>query len=176
METNKNIVDFMKPRERESISDDYLNGLVSNVMFSVNEKESKKIVPFYKKAIVWFSSAAAVVLIIVSIKSFNQSATISSDFNAVSKSELLAYINENIEDFDPEFLVKHVPVEYEQGSLDEVVLEIGNGVSEPSTKEAVVHPSLDKEFDKINKEDVLDYLKEEGLNYEDLQEFPDLVE
>lgn len=177
METNKNIVDFMKPRERESISDDYLNGLVSQVMSAVKEERPIKIVPFYKKTVFWFSNVAAVILIFVLIQFNNQPDQIVCDFDSVSQSELLAYIDDNIEDFDQDLLLTHVPekslvVSTRESILQEIKFENTKATPEKDMQKTTSF-DLDQ-FNTIKKEDILDYLEEEELNYEDLQESQDL--
>lgn len=175
MDTNKNIVNFMKPRERESISDDYLNGLVSHVMSAVKEEKPIKIIPFYKKTIFWFSNVAALILIFILIQFNNQPTTIAVDFNSVSQKELLAYIEDNIEDFDQELLMSYLPVKNENLLIDQETKESESSSSEGSTNENKEESSFDKnQFNKISKEDILDYLDEEELNYEDLQDSPEI--
>lgn len=177
METNKNIVDFMKPRERESISDNYLNGLVSNVMATVQQQETVKIIPFYKKTVFWLSNVAAVIVLVILIQFNRQSTTVVCDFDSVSETELLAYVEDNIEDFDQELLMHYVSLKKENVFMDEKMDKPENVSSDVSK----THTELTKEskfdknqFNEINKEDILDYLEEEELNYDDLQESQDL--
>lgn len=170
MKTNKNIVDFMKPRERESISDDYLDSLASNVMHISKVHKPVKIVPLYKKPIFWISNVAAVILIFVLIKFNTQSNIIECDFDSVSKSELLAYINENIEDFDQELLMSYVPLKSHNSFENEALTKKESVTEDSKNKEIIEDTKFDKDqFNKINKEDILDYLDQEELNYEDLE-------
>lgn len=170
MKTDKSIIDFMKPRERESISDDYLDSLVSNVMHITKVHKPIKIVPFYKKTIFWISNIAAVILIFILIKFNTQPNTIECNFDAVSKSELLAYIDENIEDFDQEMLMSYVPLKNQENFESEVLTIKENVIDDSKNEQIIEEPRFDKEqFNKINKKDILDYLDQEGLNYEDLE-------
>lgn len=165
----------MKPRERESISDDYLNGLLSNVMATVKEEQPIKVIPFYKKTVFWLSNVAAVILIIVLVQFNSKPTTVACDFNSISQTELLAYIENNIEDFDQELLMSYVPLKQENSFIDEGTTKLNNTVSDIPCSENVKESNFDKnQFNSINKEDILDYLDEEELNYEDLQESPEI--
>lgn len=198
METDKNIVDFMKPKERESISDSYFEGLVSKTIAEVKKQEIKKVVPIYKKAIFWFSSTAAIFAIFVTIKSFNKTNEIQScNFNAVSQSELLAYIDENIEDFDQELLMEYMREKsIFQGGENGDFVNAHAGLSHAGSSHAgtfretsvrgwdeIQSNSMDQKnqkkttedlFNEIDKKDILEYLNDEELNVEDLQESVDL--
>lgn len=162
MENDKNIVDFIKPREREEISDAYFDNMAS-IIASTNKKTIvKKLIPVYKKPTFWLTSIAAVFIGLIVLRNFSsEEIQLSSNLSSLSQSELLAYVDENIDNFDQDLLVKYMPFNETE------ISEVEKASTNSQTKSTIEKVEL---FEDINKEDVLKYLSSEELTIEDLED------
>ncbi len=168
MEENKNIVEFLKPREREVIEDSYFENMVSVIVAGNPKKEPAKIIPLYQRKSFWISSAAAVAILFVAIRFMNQSGSINPDFDSLSHSELTAYIDHNIEDFDQELLAQYVHVETNAVQAKvESDQHLNSSVPNNELEKSV---SRDDLFEGIDQKDILEYLNHQEMNVDDLEE------
>ena len=165
MEKEKNIVDFLKPRERESLDNAYFENLAASIVSAHPKVETKKIIPFYKKTTFWISSIAAVFIGLIALNTFTSTSEKTYDFNSVSHSELMAYVEDNIDEFDQDLLVKYIPVESPTKMKAKELIE------QKTTIEKVQVNSKSKTvlFDDLQKEDILNYLDAEELGIDDLE-------
>jgi hypothetical protein len=163
MKTNKDIIDFIQPRKREEIGDDYFNNLTAKIILENNKNSKSKIVTFYKKPIFWMSSVAAILIVMLIVRINENSIVNECDFNSVSNPELMAYVEDNIDEFDTEILGEYLPVE-----LDTQNIKKENKIQESKIGNKEVDSDVDL-FENLEKSDVLDYLDEEELTIEDLE-------
>lgn len=165
MEKEKNIVDFLKPRERESLDNAYFENLAASIVSAHPKVEAKKIIPLYKKTTFWISSIAAVFIGLIALNTFTSSSEKTYNFNSVSHSELMAYVEDNIDEFDQDLLVKYIPVE---SSTKIIAKEL---IDQKTATEKVQVKSKSKTvlFDDLQKEDILNYLDAEELSIDDLE-------
>ena len=165
MEKEKNIVDFLKPRERESLDNAYFENLAASIVSAHPKVETKKIIPLYMKTTFWISSIAAVFIGLIALNTFTSSPEKTYNFNSVSHSELMAYVEDNIDEFDQDLLVKYIPVESSTKMKAKELIE------QKTTIEKVQVNSKSKTvlFDDLQKEDILNYLDAEELSIDDLE-------
>ena len=165
MEKEKNIVDFLKPREREFIDNAYFDNLAASIISTHPKVETKKIIPLYKKTTFWISSIAAVFIGLIALNTFTSSSEKMYNFNSISHSELMAYVDDNIDEFDQDLLVKYIPVESPIKTKAKELIE------QKTVTEKVQVNSKSKTvlFDDLQKEDILNYLDSEELSIDDLE-------
>ena len=165
MEKEKNIVDFLKPREKESLDNAYFDNLAASIISAHPKVETKKIIPLYKKTTFWISSIAAVFIGLIALKTFTSSSEKTYNFNSVSHSELMAYVEDNIDEFDQDLLIKYIPVESPTKMKAKELIE------QKTATEKVQVNSKSKTvlFDDLQKEDILNYLDAEELSIDDLE-------
>jgi hypothetical protein len=165
MEKEKNIVDFLNPRERESLDNAYFDNLASSIISAHPKVETKKIIPLYKKTTFWISSIAAVFIGLIALKTFTSPSEKTYNFNSVSHSELLAYVDDNIDEFDQDLLVKYISIE------SPTKIKAKELIEQNITTEKVKVNSIPKKvlFDDLQKEEILNYLDSEELSIDDLE-------
>ena len=162
MENDKNIVDFLKPREREEISDAYFDNMASIITNTNKKTIVKKLTPIYKKPIFWLTSIAAVFIGLIVLRNFSsEEIQLSANLSSPSQSELLAYVDENIDNFEQDLLVKYIPIDETE------ISELKKTSPNNQTNWTIENVEL---FEDINKEDVLQYLSSEELTLEDLED------
>ena len=162
MENNKNILDFIKPREREDISDAYFENMASRITSENKKTIVKKLTPTYKKPIFWLSSIAAVFIGLIVLGFFSsEEIQLSSHLSSPTQSELLAYVDENIDNFDQDILMRYIPLN--ENEIPEVKEETSNGHTNSKIEKIQL-------LEDINKEDVLQYLSSEELTIADLED------
>lgn len=167
MEEQKDIFDFIEKRKTEMPDQSYFENLSKSVIAS-QEKKKAKIVPLFKRPATWLSVAAAAVLVFMVVK-FNSPADVvftDSDSLAglddVSREEILAYVNDNIDDFDVELIAEFVPA----NQLDDDYSDLESELFEDQEEDPIESVS----FDNITKEDILEYLEEDDLDFSDLDD------
>lgn len=175
MEDKKDIFDFIEKRPVETPDTSYFKGLADKVLVEVAEDatESKtRIVPLYKRPTVWLSGVAAAILVafllLPSAPKTNNGTNV--NFKSLSKKEVLAYVDENIEDFEEELLMEFIPTEN---------IEVVSTFT-PTTEEAVdpietlvetETQNLQESLESISNEEILEYLEGEGMDSEDDDDF-----
>ncbi|MES2554691.1 MAG: hypothetical protein V4604_00995 [Bacteroidota bacterium] len=164
MNTNEqHIIDELKKGTTPVPADDYFAQLKQNIFDQL--EPTVKIVPLYRKS--WFiTTVAASIALIVSITFFfdsnetPQPAVATVDWNSVSRDEVLAYIDENIDDFETEALAQQL------NSIPDWTADIRTtsiGTTKPGKED-----KYDKLFKDVDKQDILEYLEEEDIDLEEL--------
>lgn len=154
MENPNNIFNQVKARKVNVPDADYFNRLADSV---IEQKAIKtKVIPMYKKPLIWLTSAAAVVAVLVV---FNYAETNEPPMNLklalseISTDEILAYVNENVDDFDTDLIMEAVPE--------------NNSFANSEVKE-VKSPQSIISFETISDSEIMEYLLDEDI---DLDEF-----
>jgi hypothetical protein len=173
MEEKKDIFDFIEKRPIETPDADYFKNLADTVIAKAADapvKSEAKIIPLYRRPVFWLSSAAAAVLVAFLLLPENPNiipTTIAGDpFQDLSKKEVLAYVDENIEDFDEDLLAEFIPVSQLDMNpmVDTETQESENPIEtiiETETQE------LQESLESISQDEILQYLQEEGFDSED---------
>jgi len=176
MADKKDIFEFIKKRPSETPDSDYFDSLADSVLSKVSEEnasenkssDSAKIIPLYRRPAFWLSGAAAAILVVFLMLPDKKSPVIDNgepSFEDLSKSEVLAYVDYNIEDFDVELLAEFIPANklnteaYIDKTIEETTLE-----TETS------NPDLEESLESISPQEILEYLETEGLDPDDLED------
>ncbi|GEM_PF-2992945 len=167
METKKDILDFLKPRERETLNSDYFSNMASNAIVQANLQKQKTKARIIRRTFYWVSSIAAIIFLILRVETIDS--TVKCDFNSISTSELYSYIDNNIDDFDENLLIHYLKIEptdttKKSNSNNEIKIN-PNQSSEINNSQIKSDP-----FENINEEDILKYLENEGVSEEELEE------
>ncbi|NRA11122.1 MAG: hypothetical protein HRT57_04100 [Crocinitomicaceae bacterium] len=162
MNEEKDIFDFIEKRKVDMPNKAYFDNMAQSVI----DSQKTKIIPLYKRPITWISTAAAAILVFL-IVNFNSPddlpivpPQVASD--ELSKEELLAYVDENIDEFDVEMIAEFVPMD----ELNAKYEEFQNEMFEDEDADPLESITLEN----ITKEDILEYLNDEDLDFSDLEE------
>lgn len=160
MEDNKDILRFINPKKQDIPDEGYFNELARNLIAD-RSKSVKRVIPLYKRpAFKWFAAAAVIlpIVLFVTIKSNNQksSSEILLGLNEIPKSEIKAYILNNIEEFKEEDIIEFVDIK----TIDNF------RASAVSLKTS----DNDKLFNSISKDDIRIYFDEEEIDLEELED------
>lgn len=159
---NKYIIDDLEVNQVQIPSEDYFEALKMNILGQIDQNGLKqngqaKIIPLYKRWYVW-SSAAAILLFAILFSWNNPNTTEGStpiNLSSVSDEEIYEYLNQHIEDIDPETIAVHLGSDKLNQNQQEEVSEM----NKKGFNQSVSTPTL---FENIQDEEILDYLKEES--------------
>ncbi|MCR9171657.1 MAG: hypothetical protein NXI10_04145 [bacterium] len=187
MEEKKDIFDFIEKRPIETPDSSYFKDLADKVITdasasrlrsmpsesdqinSATNHQKSKIVPLYRKPIVWISGVAAAVLVAVLLipdSSNPRTEVIPTSSLEPSKAEVLAYVNDNIDDFDEELLVEYIAMK----NLDAATStsqEVEEDAEPLETMIKTETKELQESLQNISDEEILEYLESEGALEED---------
>ncbi len=160
METPKELFDHLKARPVETPDASYFEALAQAVI----EQEKPRVIPLYKRPIVWMTAAAAAIALLVIFRPADAPVeeNVLLALNEISHEDVFNYVDEHIDEFEIEMLAEAIPSE----NIEPVSLTTPEPVATPV--ETVPETTLD--FDEINKDDILDYLESEGLDVYELDD------
>lgn len=171
METNKrHIIDELKRQQTELPDDAFFDRIKADVLKRVAEETSTpvaKVVPIYRRMWLVGSVAAGLALLLALPFLFReeQPQTVQQakvTWEDVSRDELLAYIDDNIADFDEELLAQHLDSIPHWKTTTSVTYYAGR-----ASKNVRVEKEEKNLFENIEKEEILEYLEEEAIDLED---------
>src|SRR5690606_32203440 len=116
-----------------------------------------KVVPLYKKPVLWITSVAATIALIIV---FNMNASnektfnIQLAFNEVSTNEIISYVDENIDEFE----LSEITVAIPESKLNE--MEKSQAVSSDNESNL--------SFENISGEEIIEYLLDEDVELDEL--------
>ncbi len=161
MKENEDIFEHLKKRKIETPSKDYFDALAASVL----EKESKetKVIPIGRKIFYWATAAAAILVIGFFLFNIPQQTetNILAQLDDVSTEELIAYVDENIDDFDTDQLGETLSDEEIDKLDEELSLEMSD-ISYVESSESI-------SFEDIDEQDILDYLELEDIDLDELE-------
>lgn len=155
MENPNNIFDQVQKRKITVPESVYFNAMAESII----SQQAPKIIPLYKKPLAWISSAAAVALIAITIQlsaSTEESLNWQSDLNDIPRETILAYVTENIDDYEIDEIAEIIP--------EEIIQDIE--VFQPVT----IKSESNLSFDHISNEEIMEYLLEEGIDMDEMNE------
>lgn len=159
----KHIVDELEVKIVPQPEEFYFLQLKERILQELPEHPTAKIIPIYKRWYFW-SGAAAAVLVLFTLNTFqnvNTQKTNELDFSSVSKEEVLNYLHENIEELEDHELVEHVTIasNWTDSTAHEII--------QPATKQTVSEKE-EPLFQNIEREEILEYLKNEDISVDEL--------
>lgn len=161
MKENEDIFEHLKKRKIETPSKDYFDALATSII----EQESKetKVIPIGRKVLYWSTATAAI--LVVGFFLFNipqqQNTNILAQLEDVSTEELIAYVDENIDDFDTDHLGETLS--------DDEIEKLDNELSPEMSDISFIESTESISFDNIDEQDILDYLELEDIDLDDLE-------
>lgn len=162
MENKDELSEHVIKTERPNLPKDYFNSLTENVMSKVKLEPKTKVISFYKKPLFWIVSTAASICVLIGVSYFLKNLN-ELTFDSLSKSEVLAYVENNIDDFDEELIVE---------VMSESSFNFGDTTKKTSN---LKQPTIQKEkgtlsFESLSEEEILEYLNSQELSLEELEE------
>ena len=165
----KNILSQLNKVPVQVPNDDFFESLKVHVVDKINTET--KIVPFYKRMSFKAAATIAVLIAIGSVYFLQNNTkpevqptqTAKADFSTLSKQDILAYIEENSEEFETEDLVG---VLAEIPSIDKTTKKNNSEIATTNST-TVKSNATQKLWKELDDEDIMKYLEEQG---EDLDE------
>ncbi|HIP31322.1 MAG TPA: hypothetical protein EYG86_01025 [Crocinitomicaceae bacterium] len=162
MEQENNIFDYLKIKKGFTPDASYFENLAKEVIQkeSNTKQKEQKIVPLYKKPIFWLVATAASIALLFVLS--NNLTTGNDDllaFDQITSSEALAYVNDNIDEFDAYLLSEYVSDNQLKEEKIDVVVEL-----------IATETTTIKELEKVELDDILDYLEYEELDIDELED------
>ena len=117
MKENKDILKNIHPKKRVEIDDSYFDNLTSNIIVNSGISHPKIVQPVFKRKVFWVASVAAVFIVILITRSIDYKASNDLSFRSVSKPELFAYVDNNIEDFEKQMQRAEKMIEKSGGGI-----------------------------------------------------------
>lgn len=161
MEPINELSDQLQKSKRPELPSNYFDELTSNMMEHAKQHPKAKKIALYRKPLFWIGSAAASLLLIIGINSIWNTTTELS-FDTLNHEEVLAYVEENIDDFDEELFIEVMNETPVESDTTKKVKSNATTVNSKS-KEPV-------SFETLTSEEILEYLNENELSIEELEE------
>jgi hypothetical protein len=169
MENQKNvnnkeqhIIDQLKVENPSLPDEQYFQDLKSTLFEKIASETTPKIVPLYKRWYSWTAIAAGIAILLTVVFWSPEVPNTSQpevDFSSLSKSEILDYLHENIDDVETDQLAEQ---------LNEIPSPLASESATSINDVASTKPSEHEDlFEGIEKEEILDYLEDQDLD-EDL--------
>lgn len=157
----RHIIDELRKGTTPLPSDDYFAQLKSSMLSKIGPA---KVVPLYRRrrAIATAAAAAGIVLVVAALFRSGESTrptAAAPDWNSVSREEMLAYIDEHIDDFEAETIAAQLDSLPSWNTASPDTLTLARTEAPPA--------KYDDLFDGIDKEDILEYLQEEAIEVDD---------
>jgi hypothetical protein len=161
MEPINELSDQLQKSKRPELPSNYFDELTSNMMEHAKQHPKAKKISLFRKPLFWIGSIAASLLLILGINSiWNASNELS--FNNLNQEEVLAYVEENIDDFDEELFIEAMNETHIESDTTQKVKSNATSASSNS-KEPI-------SFETLSSEEILEYLNENELSLEELEE------
>lgn len=159
METKDTLFDDFKKSDQPPVPEGYFEHLAGNLLSQIKEESHPKPRLEYRRTTFWFTAAAVLTGVIFGLRYFMMSGS-EMEVQELTQTELLAYVEEHIEDFEAEdLLVKEVAILKTTKRTEDQPIETND------KKENIL-----KEDSALTREDLLHYLNSQELEVEDLEE------
>jgi hypothetical protein len=161
MEPINELSDQLQKSKRPELPSNYFDELTSSMMEHAKQYPKAKKIALYRKPLFWIGSSAASLLLIIGINSIWNTTTELS-FDTLNQEEVLAYVEENIDDFDEELFIE---------VMNETLVESDTTKKVKSKTSATNSKSKETvSFETLTSEEILEYLNENELSIEELEE------
>ena len=167
MSEEKNILDHIKARKVEAPDQSYFKALANEII--EKESDSGKVIPMWRKPVIWITSAAAVSALIIFSTQFSKpqnETDVLLALNEISNEEIFSYIDENIEEFDTELIASFVDENDESISFatEPNYTDSTQVKKDPKTNDTNILP------ESIDRDAILDYLEDQEINLDELSD------
>ena len=168
MKEEKDIFDFLEKRPIQTPEKEYFAALAQKAMDRANQEPPVvKIIPLYRRPLLWVASSAAAVLLLFL---WNSKTDIPKDapslaLKDLSQKEILAYVDANIEDFDEELLIEFIP----QNRIN-IATSTALQIEPQSLPKTGENANLTRSLESISDEEILEYLQDESIDLDDLED------
>lgn len=168
MKDEKDIFDFLEKKSPKTPDASYFESLAKQVASQSEELPKAKVVPLYSRPIVWIAGAAAAVLLVFFLGGEKQGLLKSDDieFDDLSKAEILAYVDANIDDFDEEMLVEFISTK--ELNPKEITEDFQTPKDLESDSKNTVE--LSNSLETVSTEEILEYLDDEEIDLMELED------
>lgn len=168
MKDEKDIFDFLEKRTPEIPDASYFENLAKKVSSEAAEKPKAKVIPLHRRPIVWIAGTAAAILIVFFLGGEKEGILTPDtiEFEDLSRAEILAYVDENIDDFEEEMLAEFISAK--KLNPKEITDDFQN--SEAKKSEPKKNTELSNSLESVSTEDILEYLDEEEIDLMDLED------
>ena len=171
MEKDKDILAQLKKQKQPEVPVNYFEELNTKLLSEIKKEPKAKVVPIKRTAIFWMSTAAAAIIVLISVYNMRPvPAKETINFSALTSTEIENYIHSNIDDFDEALIVEVMEA---NSTRDEKAI-LTDTIKKTSKKET---NTLSKEenigevsFENLTREDILKYLKQQEMSEEELEE------
>lgn len=165
MKEEKDILDFLEPKEVEIPDESYFESLTQA---TIRKSHQEKVIPMYKQPLTWLASAAAIGLILILSNLYFEEANSASQLtmSSVSQSEIENYIEENIEDFELTSFVSLVNTDALEDLSSDITFDVK--VTDTSSSDNL-------SLEEISAEEIINYLDEESIELDELDEFESFI-
>ena len=168
MEKKKDIFDYIEKQPTEMPDTLYFSNLSSAVLDKMNHQKQVKVVPLYKRSVGWISAVAAVIFVAFLLLPEKTNPVVEDfTFTTLSKNEVLAYVDDNIVDFDVELLTEFIPkkdLATKNNTKEELIVPSEETIVERK------NPDLEKSLKSISTDDIQQYLEDEGIDLDNLED------
>ena len=161
MEPINELSDQLRKTKRPELPSNYFDALSSKMMDHAKQHPKAKKISIYRKPIFWFGSVAASLLLIIGINSI-WNTTNQLSFSSLNQEEVLAYVEENIDDFDEELIIE---VMNETTFVSDTTKKVKSNPTSTNSKS-----KEPVSFETLTSEEILEYLNENELSIEELEE------
>lgn len=158
METpDKNIIDYLKASKKPAVEENFFAQFETSMLQKIGKEARKTKI---RKLVFWSTGIAASIIVFISITLFTKN---NEALQSVSNGEILAYVEDHLEDFDSESLL-------EDGFKVEEILTTKTSEKIENKTEIQEEKQIEKPltFQDLNAEEIYNYLENEDIDLEDL--------
>tara|TARA_B110000285_G_C15019467_1_gene560790 strand:- start:696 stop:1208 length:513 start_codon:yes stop_codon:yes gene_type:complete len=162
MDQEKNIFDHIKAKDSFTPDASYFEQLADKVI--EQKRPETKIIPLYKKPLIWIvATAASVAFILMMNTTSTSNDSVLLAFNEISTDEIQVYIEQNIDEFETSLLTEYISTEELQQNEPNITEEVKVTINQNE-----ITPI---DFETIEQDDILKYFEDEEIDIHDLDDF-----
>lgn len=171
METKKDPFEHIKVTKPNGPGPDYFEKLKAELMVEIGKEPKAPVRTLVQRPFFWVISAAASIVLLFAIHSaLNEPLDAAVSFSSLSDEEILAYVDENIDDFDEEMIAEAYNSMILEKTLAEGDTTKKRTVTVKEVPAAANQPATQVTFETLSEEDILNYLNSQELTEEELEE------
>lgn len=158
MKEKEDIFSHLQKRQIDTPSKEYFVDLADRI---IEGKSKPKVIPIQRRVLIWTSSVAAVLMVALFLTNTSTESDVFAELNDIPTDELLAYLEEHIDEFETELFAESL-TEEELKYLDEEISFDLKEITYLETKKEI-------QFENVSPSEINEYLELEDLDLEDLE-------